>query len=68
MAICPFSPRNMANLGKTFRHKNPFVEVAGPLFVWCEISPEIKRCSWQSSQGSLFNFCVIENLAIISTN
>jgi hypothetical protein len=45
-------------------------EVAGPFFfVWCEISPEIiKRCSHNRTarQGSLFKFCVIENLAIIS--
>lgn len=34
MAICPFSPRNMADLEIFFRppNKNPFVEVAGPLF------------------------------------
>jgi hypothetical protein len=72
MAICPFSPRrNMANLGDYFPapqksfgwSRRPF------FFVWCEISPEIiKRCSHNRTarQGSLFNFCVIENFAIIS--
>jgi hypothetical protein len=61
MAMCPFSPRrNMANLGDFFPPtKILWFEVAGPFFfVWCEISPEIKRCSHNrtASQGSLFNF------------